>query len=266
MSYILEALKKAEAERQAGQAPGLHTLQVSVPQQVPRPPWRRWPWLAGGFLALSASLGLAWFQTMPSRLADGRSVTDSVPELGAGDARAKPEIPPAAVAALSAQAPSRTLSAAPRPAPPPMLTAKAPSVAAPSVAAPSVAAPSVAAPSARPAPQQMQPMSPVSAFSAAPDLQPRTAAPSPASGKPPEREVQERIPALGELPHSVQAEVPAITVTGYIYSEHPADRVLLVDKKLRREGDELAPGLRLERLLPGAAVLSFKGYRYRLPL
>lgn len=51
---------------------------------------------------------------------------------------------------------------------------------------------------------------------------------------------------------------------GYIYSKNAEDRLLLVDKVLRHEGEEVAPGLLLERLLPKAAVMNFKGYRYRV--
>ena len=50
-----------------------------------------------------------------------------------------------------------------------------------------------------------------------------------------------------------------------MYSKNPADRLLLIDKTLRHEGEEVAPGLVLEKLLPKAAVMNFKGYRYRVP-
>jgi general secretion pathway protein B len=53
---------------------------------------------------------------------------------------------------------------------------------------------------------------------------------------------------------------------GYMYSKNPADRLILIDKTLRKEGDEVAPGLQLEKLLPKAAVFSFRGYRYKVPL
>ena len=49
-----------------------------------------------------------------------------------------------------------------------------------------------------------------------------------------------------------------------MYSPNPADRLLLIDKVLRHEGEEVAPGLTLERLLPKAAVMNFRGTRYRV--
>nr|WP_314546812.1 general secretion pathway protein GspB [uncultured Massilia sp.] len=52
---------------------------------------------------------------------------------------------------------------------------------------------------------------------------------------------------------------------GYMYSANPADRLLIVDKVLRHEGEEIAPGLVLEKLLPKTAVLNYRGTRYRVP-
>jgi general secretion pathway protein B len=49
-----------------------------------------------------------------------------------------------------------------------------------------------------------------------------------------------------------------------MYSANPADRLILVDNILRHEGEEVAPGLVLEKLLPKGAVMIFRGYRYRV--
>jgi general secretion pathway protein B len=69
---------------------------------------------------------------------------------------------------------------------------------------------------------------------------------------------------LQSLPESVQREIPGVSFGGYIYSPDPAERLLLVDKMLRREGEEVAPGLVLERLLPKAAIMNYRGSRYRV--
>lgn len=76
---------------------------------------------------------------------------------------------------------------------------------------------------------------------------------------------EENLRTLRELPDALQHEIPTIAVGGYIYSRNPADRLLLIDKVLRREGEEVAPGLVLEKLLPKSAVMSYKGQRYRHP-
>ena len=83
---------------------------------------------------------------------------------------------------------------------------------------------------------------------------------APASAAPTEQPLQ----ALRDLPEPIQRAIPPITVGGYIYSKNPADRLLLIDKVLRHEGEELAPGLVLEKLLPRAAIFNYKGYRYRV--
>jgi general secretion pathway protein B len=76
---------------------------------------------------------------------------------------------------------------------------------------------------------------------------------------------EEKLPALRELPEAIQRSVPPLVFGGYMYSKNPADRLLLIDKALRHEGEEVAPGLVLEKLLPKAAVMNYKGYRYRVP-
>lgn len=75
----------------------------------------------------------------------------------------------------------------------------------------------------------------------------------------------EFIPAARDLPEPIQRILPTVAMSGYMYSKNPADRLVLIDKALRREGDEVAPGLILERLQPKGAVFTFRGYRYRVP-
>ena len=54
-----------------------------------------------------------------------------------------------------------------------------------------------------------------------------------------------------------------MTIGGYIYSGSRADRSVLINNRLLREGDEIAPGFMLEQMMPNGMVLSYKGYRYR---
>ena len=71
--------------------------------------------------------------------------------------------------------------------------------------------------------------------------------------------------SLRELPEPIQRQIAPLAIGGYIYSKNPADRLLLVDKVLRHEGEEVGPGLTLEKLQPKSAVFNFNGYRYRVP-
>lgn len=75
---------------------------------------------------------------------------------------------------------------------------------------------------------------------------------------------QAQVATLRELPENIQREIPALTISGYIYSNIPSERSVLINKKLLHEGDEIASGLTLEKMMPKEAVLNYKGYRYRM--
>jgi general secretion pathway protein B len=221
MSYILEALKKAQAERQLGNAPTLHAPQVQAAD--PGVAARRKPLFIGlGAGALAVALGalLVWHRA-PAPVVAGPAVVPA-PAAPASAGRA------AAPATLEVSAPP-----APEPAPSP----------APAHPAHVADAPAPAAPAHAPA-------VPV----------PR-AAPSPAPAAAPEAS----LPYLSQLPEAAQRDIPRVSFGGYMYSANPADRLLLVDKVLRHEGEEVAPGLVLEKLLPKGAVMNFRGMRYRVP-
>ncbi len=68
----------------------------------------------------------------------------------------------------------------------------------------------------------------------------------------------------GQLPPQVQSEIPPFAVSGSIYSTNPKERLLLVDKRMLKEGDEIAPGLVLEHILQKGAVLRYKGYEFKV--
>ena len=232
MSYILEALKKAQAERQLGNAPTIH-----APPPVYAAPDRarggnRRPLMIGlGLGVLVAAGALLWVRhggEQPVRLA-AAPVSAPAPTAAA--------VPPAA--------PAPAPGPAPTPAPTP-----APREAAPVVAKPAPA--KVAAPA--PAPVRVA-EAPVSATPAAP-------APAPVAAAQPAGE--ENLRTLQQLPEAVRREIPQVSFGGYIYSPTPGESLLLVDKMLRREGEEVAPGLVLERLMPKAAVMNYRGTRYRV--
>jgi general secretion pathway protein B len=46
----------------------------------------------------------------------------------------------------------------------------------------------------------------------------------------------------------------------------PAARMLIVDGQVLREGDEAAPGLKLEKIQPAGAIFNQRGQRFELPL
>jgi general secretion pathway protein B len=73
-----------------------------------------------------------------------------------------------------------------------------------------------------------------------------------------------RVLSLQELPADVRSALPQLSIGGSIYSEHPANRFLILNGQTFRENDKVAPDLVLEQIGLKSAVLKHKSYRYRL--
>lgn len=73
-----------------------------------------------------------------------------------------------------------------------------------------------------------------------------------------------QIAALRELPEHLQRSIPPLSVGGYIYSANPAERSILLNNRLVREGEQITSGLTLEKMMPKEAVLNYQGQRFRL--
>jgi general secretion pathway protein B len=249
MSYILEALKKAQAERQLGNAPTIHApqpVQASAATGDGLSGSRK-PLLLGvgaGVIVAAVGAALLWHRAPAPAVQVAQApsaLTSPTPAPVSGQAVAPTSAAGGASATLAVRAPD-TLSAPPaavprvpesRPATPPVRTA----------AAPGAGSAGRASPAAAPFPVQAQ-------------AAPAPAAPAPAS--------EDSLPMLQQLPESIRAQIPRVNFGGYMYSANPADRLVLVDKGLRHEGEEVGPGLVLEKLLPHAAVMNFRGVRYRV--
>ena len=300
MSYILEALKKAQAERQIGSTPTIHAPTLaSVPAgQAAR--GRRTPVIVAMVLMAAAIAGLATMlvrqqpatsqaqvasqQTAASQppvdvqppvsvapvaaapavgpTSTGSSATPAAPASGpAGDAHSAPAAPAVAVVGAAPAAPTEAVTPVQAPARAGQQTASQRAADARVAAAPS-AAHAVETPQL-PAQKQAANEARGSGVTQAPPVAvpPQAPAPVPAPAA-----VEEQVQSLRELPEPIQRAIPQITLGGYMYSKNPADRLLLIDKVLRREGEEVAPGLILDKLQPKQAIFSFRGYRYRVPL
>jgi len=248
MSYILEALKKAQAERQLGNAPTIHAPAPSyAAPRAGQGAQRRYLALGVGVVVIAAGVALLW-----PRLA------------GEAPVRLAAVTPPAAVPAT---APATVPATAPvaTPAPPAAVLPTAAPVAQPAPAPAPALAPAPA-PVAETRPVRVKPapapVVPAASSPPQPSPQQREAAPAaPAVAQQPVGDDQLR--TLQQLPDALQREIPKVAFGGYIYSPTPGESLLLVDKMLRREGEEVAPGLVLERLTPKAAVMNYRGTRYR---
>lgn len=238
MSYILEALKKAQAERQLGNAPTIHAPAPSyAAPRAGQGAQRRYLALGVGVVVVAAAVALLWPRFAgepPVQLATAvppAAVASTVP----ATAPLATPAPPAAVI----PAPAAVVQPAPAPAPAPVAETRPVRV--------------------KPAPA---PVVPTSSSPPQPSPQQREAATAPATVAP-QPVGDEQLRTLQQLPDTLQREIPKVAFGGYIYSPTPGESLLLVDKMLRREGEEVAPGLVLERLTPKAAVMNYRGTRYR---
>ena len=237
MSYILDALKKAEAERRIGGVPSIHadTPGAGTVAEGKSFLHKFLPWIISGMLLLIMLAYVLWshpWNTAP---------------IPAGAAALAPV--PSAPAVASGPAP------APQPAPlqpAPLAQAPAPATpvrqASPAAEKPAHPAASPAALAEKPKTEETKPPALVTAPNAA------STAPAP----------EEEAGTVQDLPATIQRELPPVTINGYIYARNPADRSALINKKLLHEGVNIAPDLVLEKLTPKGAVLNFKGYRYRI--
>jgi general secretion pathway protein B len=71
-----------------------------------------------------------------------------------------------------------------------------------------------------------------------------------------------RVLSVNELPADVQRELPKLAISGGVYSDNPAQRMLIVNGQVLGEGAEPAPGVLLEQIRAKTAVLRYRGYRY----
>lgn len=225
MSYILDALRKADAQRVRDPARGIHAQATAATLGTGSGRPRNGPWL---WVAVAAAVvaAAAWLWS------SGDSNTAA---------------PPAAVA-------------------PPPAAAVAPRIEAERVAPPAAAVLPAAPPAAAvlpPAPPVLAATRPVTAAPAAAPVRQPAAAPLPAppvAAAPPDR-----MYSMAELPADVQQALPKFSVSGGVYSDNVAQRMLIVNGQVFNEGSEIAPGVVLEQIRARVALLKFRGLRITQP-
>ena len=263
MSYILDALRRADSERERDRSavPGLHAQALPAGAAEgdtdARPnPWK-WP-IVAAFIALLGMVAWLWFDRAEPSQSPAAAAPPTPAGLGAAPANqtAYPAAAPAATATTTA--PSTPTDAKPNlPAPTVAPSRPADSSGTGAVASTAPAAPTVASAAA------LREAAPDSArkLPAVAPRQPSTSAPKPVA-KPTEPEP--KLPSLAELPEDVRREIPPVTIGGSIYSKSAANRMLVINGQVFHEGDALATGLVLEQIRQKSAVLRFRTYRYEV--
>lgn len=221
MSYILDALQRADAERERGHVPGLNSQRVPPASRKPVQV-RRWhPWHVALAVAsgLCVILALWWWQPSSTEPTPSLPVQPTAPAVSEAPAPVQAVAPPEPVLPILAP-------------PPPEPTASARTAPSVSKARAPTASATAADAAATPAPAEAAPTAPVRSFA--------------------------------ELSPEARAQLPAVNVSGATYSKDAAVRMLIVNGKVVQEGQEIAPGLKLETIGQRSAVLNHQGLRYSI--
>ncbi|MBS1199280.1 MAG: hypothetical protein H6R18_3065, partial [Proteobacteria bacterium] len=70
-------------------------------------------------------------------------------------------------------------------------------------------------------------------------------------------------PAKAKPEPQTQPELPNITITVHAYAANPRERMAGINRRILHEGDEVAPGLKLEQITEDGVILNFRGRRFR---
>ncbi len=253
MSFILDALKKSETDRQRQSGPSLFEVKVA-------PPRRRLPVWA---VAIAVLLGI-------NLVLVGWMLLRHPPH------RAKP----AALAASSRPAAGASATAAPRrSAPASSVATAAPQAAASagqSPATPTPAAAAMSAPAASGAPAAPLSPPPAGVASAPPSAAPGGggkvwmaaggSSPGSSGDQAPAAEGNGPVlPLYKQLASAPGATLPQLHLDLHVYATNPQKRYVMINMQKLQEGDSLPDGVRVLAIRPDGVELSYQGTRFLLP-
>jgi general secretion pathway protein B len=243
MSFILDALKKSELDRQRQTTPGF-VESAAVPA---RARWPLWAAIVGALLFVNLIV-------LAIVLMHSRAAATLAPTAGAAAA--------GTTAAPSVMAPAVAGSTG----------ARASAAAVPEHFSPLDAAPSGdGAPAAESAPVYA-PEIPVAGADSPPAAPARKAA-VPAAAPPnpqltdahADTDNDEVLPSISELNLTGPQGLPDLHLDVHVFATNPADRFVYINMRKYREGGTLQEGPTLERIRRDGVVLNFHGLRFLLP-
>ena len=255
MSYILEALRRAETERERKRrVPGLHAQPVPVvsSEESGGRRSRAWLWVVIGISAgVLLPLLWRWWSIDPA--------TEEA--AGARAAVVAGSVTPHSAAPASDTGPA----AAPAPAPePPAAQTATPSAQERPHAPPAAHTAPKAAAAAKAPPNKPDPASrQTNVATAAPTARSASgvsAALAPAAASVPDP----RLRSLAELPEELRRSVPQLAFGGSVYSEIATQRMVIFNGQVLREGDAVTDELLLEQIRPHSAVMRLRGQRFEV--
>ena len=225
MSFILDALKKSELERQRQTVPGLMDTRV-IPRRRPLPLWA----VALGVLLAINLLVLTYFLLRKSAPAPHTSASMQVPTPA-------PASPP------------QTQTPTPAPAPEHFSPLDAAPVYAPEI----------------PVASTETSRAPALADLGKPALRPIPRADPLLSDEDTQADNQEVLPTINEITLSGAQALPDLHLDVHVYATKPTDRFVYINMRKYHEGTTLQEGPTVEHIRRDGVILSYHGLRFLLP-
>jgi len=256
MSFILDALKKSESDRQRQSGPALFEVKVA-------PPRTRLPaWAIAIAALLVLNLGIVMWMLMRHSAQTGAAAATV-----AGTAGPSAQRLPAALATAPGPAPVLTTAAAASNANAPPAATQAPSAAATPASAPSppstlsaAAAASGAAPGAAAGADGANPDD----YAPAEEAPPTPALSGSFSGRV-RRGTASGVPLYQDAAATPGTQIPQLRLDLHVFAVRAQDRFVMINMHKLHEGDTLPEGVHVDSITPEGAVLSYNGSRFLLP-
>ena len=223
MSYILDALKKSDQERQQGTSPNLHSTHGPIiPQRRNSSSiFKRQPFLlvSGGVVLLCAFLGIFFFQhhrffpEQDSTKTSGAALLPTVPQTPT----TAPLTQPSSLGTEVNKTSSQKVAVI----------------------------------------EKNKVALSTHGDESTPDRPASVAAKAAQTSVP-------LLPLLEDLPGALQAKIPDLKFAGHTYSKKPSQRIIIINGKILREGDMIAPSTFLKEITWEGVTIESNSVRFRV--
>jgi general secretion pathway protein B len=239
MSFILDALKKSESDRQRQSGPALFEVKVTPPK--PRFPY--WALALAALLVINIVIGAWVFLRRPASAPAAQNATAPAPATASS-----------ATLPLAAAAPPASHAAAP-----------------PAAAIAVPAAPQPGAPATTNTASRTEPVLSDSESKDAP-LNPDDYEPAVAPGKEALAQrgahvrsgTESGLVSYADAASNPDLHLPVLRIDLHVYAANPQERFVLINMHRLHEGDPLPEGGRVESITPEGAIVSFRGSKFFL--
>ena len=79
-----------------------------------------------------------------------------------------------------------------------------------------------------------------------------------------ESEREKQLPSFSELPEDIRKEIPDLTIIAHIYSNNPSSRMVNINGDVLREGETLSGKLKVEEITISGVTFHYKAHLFRL--